>query len=240
MLKVELHTHTSDDPIDRIPHTATELIDHAVSLGYHALAITLHEHQLDIAELTPYARERGLVLIPGAERSIEGRHVLLLNFKSGTDGLRTFADLARLKQREPGLVIAPHPFFPAPTCLRGAMDRHAELFDAVEYNAMFTRFLNFNTRAERWAAANGKPLVGNCDVHRLRQLGTTYSLIDAELHPDAICAAIAAGRTRVECQPLSAIDAASVMGSLIIQDVLALGRRPPAVETKPRARLTHV
>src|ERR1051325_656837 len=45
MLKVELHTHTSDDPVDRIPHTVTQLIDRAAFLGYHALAITLHERQ---------------------------------------------------------------------------------------------------------------------------------------------------------------------------------------------------
>jgi hypothetical protein len=29
MLKVELHTHTSDDPVDRIPYTTCELIDRA-------------------------------------------------------------------------------------------------------------------------------------------------------------------------------------------------------------------
>ncbi len=29
MLKVELHTHTSDDPADWIPHSARELIDRA-------------------------------------------------------------------------------------------------------------------------------------------------------------------------------------------------------------------
>ena len=29
MLKVELHAHTSDDPVDRIPHTARDLIDRA-------------------------------------------------------------------------------------------------------------------------------------------------------------------------------------------------------------------
>ena len=194
MLKVELHTHTSDDPVDRIPHTSRELIDHAVLLGYQALAITLHERQLDLDDLVPYAAERGLVLIPGVERSIEGRHVLLLNFKREAEDVRSFEDLARLKQRGPGLVIAPHPFFPAPTCLRGAMNRYHQLFDAVEYNAMFTRLIDFNRQAERWASEHGKPLVGNCDVHRLRQLGTTYSLIDAEPHPDAICAAIAAGR----------------------------------------------
>src|SRR5471032_890508 len=111
MLKVELHAHTSDDPVDTIPHTTVELIDHAATLGYDALAITLHDHQLDLRELTPYAADRGIVLIPGVERTIEGRHVLLLNFARGTEDVRTFADLARLKKRVSGLVVAPHPFF---------------------------------------------------------------------------------------------------------------------------------
>src|SRR5688572_21814070 len=102
MLKVELHTHTADDPVDRISHTTLELIDRAVVLGYDALAITLHDRQLDLRYLTPYAADRGLVLIPGVERTIGGRHVLLLNFRQGIDDVRTFRDLARLKSRQPG------------------------------------------------------------------------------------------------------------------------------------------
>src|SRR4051812_15503395 len=97
MLKVELHTHSADDPIDRIPHTTFALIDRAVELGYDALAITLHERQLDIVPFARYAADRGLVLIRGVERTIEGKHVLLLNFSNGAEAIRTFADLARLK-----------------------------------------------------------------------------------------------------------------------------------------------
>jgi predicted metal-dependent phosphoesterase TrpH len=229
MLKVELHTHTADDPVDRIPHTSRQLIDRAATLGYQALAITLHDRQLDIEHLKPYAAERGIVLIPGVERSIAGRHVLLLNFRNGADEVRTFEDLARLRQRAAGLVIAPHPFFPAPTCLWGDLERHHQLFDAVEYNAMFTRWINFNGRAERWALRYGKPLVGNGDVHRLRQLGTTYSLVDAEPNPDAICAAIAGGRVRVESRPLNIADAIGVMNSLIVHDVISRFTRRSAV-----------
>jgi predicted metal-dependent phosphoesterase TrpH len=87
--------------------------------------------------------------------------VLLLNYARGTQRVRTFADLARLKAREPGLVIAPHPFFPTRTCLRGALERHADLFDAVERNAMFTREAGLQSGAERFAARHGKPMVGN-------------------------------------------------------------------------------
>jgi predicted metal-dependent phosphoesterase TrpH len=228
MLKVELHTHTNDDPVDRISYSSTDLIDRAAILGYNALAITLHDKQLDLAELTPYAADRGIVLIPGVERTIQGRHVLLLNYRQGlTDDIKTFDDVRRLKASAPGLVVAPHPFFPAGSCLRGMMHTHADLFDAVECNAMFTASLDFNRFAERWAARHGKPLVGNCDVHRLEQLGTTYSLVDAPPDPTAICEAVAAGRVQVVRRPLSWRTATRLMASLILPfDVPALSSAP--------------
>jgi predicted metal-dependent phosphoesterase TrpH len=226
MLKVELHTHTSDDPVDYIPHTVADLVDHAAKLGYQAVAITLHERQLDVTPFRSYAAERGIVLIPGLERSIEGRHVLLLNFRRGAEDVQTFEDLARLRRRERGLVVAPHPFFPARSCLGAQLDRHAAMFDAVERNAMFTSTLDFNARAERWAARHGKPVVGNCDVHRLRQLGPTYSLVDAEPDPEAICASIAAGRVTVESTPLTWFEAAATMTSLMWgESILRVARR---------------
>jgi|GraSoiStandDraft_51_1057287.scaffolds.fasta_scaffold159231_2 predicted metal-dependent phosphoesterase TrpH len=226
MLKVELHTHTSDDPVDYIPHTVADLVDHAAKLGYQAVAITLHERQLDVTPFRSYAAERGIVLIPGLERSIEGRHVLLLNFRRGAEDVQTFEDLARLRRRERGLVVAPHPYFPARSCLGAQLDRHAAMFDAVERNAMFTSTLDFNARAERWAARQGKPVVGNCDVHRLRQLGPTYSLVDAEPDPEAICASIAAGRVTVESTPLTWFEAAATMTSLMWgESILRVARR---------------
>ena len=216
MLKVELHTHADGDPVDAIPHTPEDLIDRAAALGYDAIAMTLHEKQLDLTALAPYASARGIVLIPGVERTIEGRHVLLLNFRAGADELRTFEDLSRLRRRDNGLVIAPHPFFPLPSCLRGDLERHGELFDAVEVNAMFTPTIDFNRRAIRWAARHGKPLVGNCDVHRLWQLGTTYSLVDAAPDADSICEAVRVGRVEVVSRPVRWRDAAALMGSLIL------------------------
>ena len=137
MLKVELHTHTADDPKDYIAHTAEQLIDRAAALDYDALAITLHNKQLDVAPLSAYASRRELVLIPGVERDIQGKHVLLINFSSRAPCVETFDDIASLKQDEPGgLVVAPHPFFPTGSCLRTAMNHYADLFDAVEVNAM--------------------------------------------------------------------------------------------------------
>jgi len=223
VLKVELHAHTADDPLDAIPHTTVQLIDRAAEMQYDALAITLHDRQLDLGPYRAYAASRGITLIPGIERTIQGKHVLLLNFKRGAEDVQTFDDLAALKRREVGVVIAPHAFFPGGTCLRGLMDRHADLFDAVEYNAMFTASLNFNITARRWAAAHRKPMVGAGDVHRLRQLGTTYSLVDAARDPDAICAAIREGRVEVEATPISWASAISIMADLKIAEILPPG-----------------
>ena len=229
MLKVDLHTHTADDPIDRIPYSTRDLIDRASALGYDALAITLHDRQLDIRPFEAYAADRGIVLIPGIERTIQGKHVLLLNFSRATEEVTSFDDVRRLKSRETGIVVAPHAFFPAPNCLRGLMDRHADLFDAVEFNAMFTASLDFNQKAVRWAEQHGKPVVGNGDVHRLAQLGTTYSLIDAEPNAAAICAAIVAGRVSVAATPHSWATAARIMASLLVPSLTPLvGPAQPA------------
>jgi predicted metal-dependent phosphoesterase TrpH len=224
MLKVELHSHTGEDPCDRIPYSTRDLIDRAATLGYNALAITLHDKQLDLRPYEDYAAARGLTLIPGIERTIEGKHVLLLNFSRASEDVRSFNDLAGLKARESGIVVAPHPFFPSRTALWGQMDRYAELFDAVEVNAMFTRSLDFNGRARRWAHAHGKPLVGNGDVHRLSQLGTTYSLVDASPDPASICDAIAAGRVEISATPHSWLTAAGLMASLFAPALGAYAR----------------
>jgi predicted metal-dependent phosphoesterase TrpH len=205
MLKIELHAHTSADPHDYIPHSTTELIDRAASLGYQGLAITLHERWFDISSVVDYAHTRGVTLIRGVEQSIQGKHVLLLNFDQAAEHVHSFDELRELRSSQPaGLVVAPHPFYPARCCLGGLLEQHADLFDAVELNAFYTVTLNhFNRLAVGWARRTGKPIVANADVHRLHQLGSTFSLVDAAPDAGAICAAVRAGRVEIETRPLT-------------------------------------
>ena len=81
---------------------------------------------------------------------------------------------------------------------------------------MYTCGIDFNARAEAWAARHGKPVVGNGDVHRLAQLGTTFSLVDAPPDASAICEAIREGHVRVESRPLSWIEVARVLGAMCL------------------------
>ena len=216
MIKIDLHTHTSDDPADRIPHSAAELIERASALGYGALAITLHNRWWDPAPLTDFAAARGLVLLPAVERSVSGRHVLLINVGRDAERVRTFEDLAAFKASSPGLVVAPHPFYPVGSSLgRALLDRHAGIFDAVEISALHVRGLSFNRRAAVWAREHGKPLVGNADLHRLDQLDCTYSLVDATPDADDICRAVRAGRVEVRTRPLRWGEAAWIAARMI-------------------------
>ena len=213
-LKVDLHLHSAEDPEDLISHDAQTLVERAHLLGFDALALTLHDRQLSDPRLSAYAKDLGITLIPGLERTIEGRHVLLLNFPAAAESVRSLHEIAVLKSRCNGIVVAPHPFFPHPSCLRGWMDTDPDLFDAVEWSYFWTAGLNFNERAARWAHAHGKPVVGNSDLHDLRQLGRTYSLVDSEPGADAVCAAIRAGRVALETTPVPALELAQVLGGM--------------------------
>jgi predicted metal-dependent phosphoesterase TrpH len=232
VLKVELHAHTSVDPLDAVRHSSRELIDRAAALGYQALAITPHDRYFDPAADREYAAARGLVLLPGIERTISHAHILLVNFPPACAQVQTLEEIAALKRAHPqGLVVAPHAFFPTRSALgRATLDRYADLFDAVELNALFTSSLDFNGRAAAWARRHGKPLVGNCDVHLLAQLGTTFSLVDAPAEPDAICAAIRAGRVEVRMARLSLLTAVSHFARMCF--VGAVGRAQRLVRVR--------
>ena len=226
VLKVELHAHTGLDPDDYIPHTTRQLIDRAAALDYGALAITLHNRYFDPADDKEYARRNGIVLIPGIERTVDRRHLLLLNFPVECTLVASFDDVRALKRGFPhGLVVAPHAFYPITSAIGPDVDRCEDLIDAIEVNSMFTAWLDFNRRAVAWAAAHRKPLVGNTDLHLLHQLGTTYSLVDAAPDADAICDAIRAGKVQVRSSALPSLQAAWTFSEMLAGGAVGWFRR---------------
>jgi hypothetical protein len=200
-LKADLHIHTCEGPEGIVRWTPREVIDLAAQAGYQILSFTDHDRRTYDSSLAAYAQERGILLIPGVEATIERRHVLLYNFSHPLDELRTWSDIRRHK-RPDSLVIAPHPFFPGPTSLRQRLVENLDLFDAVEYCHFHATWIDYNRAARRLALANDLPLVGTSDAHLPCQFGTTYSLIDAEPTLGGVLTAIQAGRVRVVSRAL--------------------------------------
>ena len=178
-LKTELHSHTVDDPVEGpkiILYAARRLIDAAAQRGFEVLSITNHNQMLLDRGLEAYAWQRGILLTPGVEATLEGKHVLLYNFLDYDPSWQDFEVVKRHKGSEQ-LVIAPHPFFPLRTALGKKFFRHLGMFDAVEYSQFYMQTVNFNRRAETEARKHHLPMVGNSDVHRLSQLGCTYTRV---------------------------------------------------------------
>ncbi len=204
-LKAELHAHCNLDPDDyRVCNfTPEQLISEAARLDYQVLAITCHNHDIWNRQLSEYAESLGITLIPGMEVNVEGRrHVLAYNFQTSSEDLNTLERL-RARKREDTLVVAPHSFFPAKSCLRSLLLSNLDVFDAIEISGFYTPVFDFNRRTRQVALKHGKPMVGNGDVHQLWQLGSTFTWIDSEPGIVPVLQAIRHGRVRVESTPLS-------------------------------------
>jgi predicted metal-dependent phosphoesterase TrpH len=202
-LKVDFHTHTADDPADYIDFSSEELIDRAGELGYDAIAITNHDIVTDRPGLARYAEKRGVLLIPGVELKLSGKHVVVVNppFEQNP-GLTSLEELPGIRSAA-SLVIAPHPFYPGRKCLRSKLSRYINVFDAIEFSFFYSRLVNPNKRAVAAAKASAKPLVGSSDCHNIWQVGFTYSLVEAEKNIPSIVAAVKAGKVEVGTTPLS-------------------------------------
>lgn len=205
LLKVDFHTHTGEDPEDRdIAYSARELLDAAASYQFQAITIANHNALFYTDEVREHAARRGIVLIPGIEATVEGKHVLIVNYTGGRWPPSLKLGDLRAQVGDQALVVAPHPFYPRAYCLHDQLERHIDQFDAIEYAHLHFRFFNPNRRAVALAHRYHLPLIGTSDAHSLRQLNSTYSEVDAETVtiPDII-QAVRAHKVRVVTRPLS-------------------------------------
>ncbi len=185
-IKADFHLHTAEDPKDLITYSARDLLHRAHTLGFHALAITLHDAVLEDSSLSETAINLGIRLIPGAELRLEGADVVVLNLsKKEAAEIHKLSDLAAFRQRrgKSALIIAPHPFYVLGGSMGERLLEYIDVFDAVEVCHFHTAWFNRNRRAIEIAEAFKKPLVATSDAHRFHGFGRHYTLIEAD--PDA-------------------------------------------------------
>ena len=205
-LKADLHTHTADDPYDLLSYSAEMLIDAVAAAGLDVLAITCHGLNMYTGRLAEYARRRNILLIPGIEKFIGSKHVLVLNPHDDHREAKTFGELREIGRKDAAF-IAPHPYYPAPSSLMRDLVRNIDLFDAIEWSSLYMQGANPNRWAGRVARRYGLPLLGTSDTHRLPYEDTTYSTIEADATPKGIVDAIRAGRVTLESRPKPAVAA---------------------------------
>lgn len=236
--RVELHSHCQGDPVDSyISHSIYEQIDQARKVGLDAIAITWHKKICVDPKAEAYARERNVLLISGIEAEIDRRHLIVLNLaEDDLPAPLTWDDIRDLRRRKPEVfVIAPHPFYPHPSCLGRRLEGNDDCIDAVEWCVLHLDWLpgrvNPNLRAERWAHRYGKAVIACSDAHALEMIGRNASTVEADnLTPTAIFAAIRAGRVTFHRRSLGAV-------RMTYQATMVLFSQPRHVRRWVRAKL---
>jgi predicted metal-dependent phosphoesterase TrpH len=214
VLKCDFHLHTASDRQDRhIRYSDKELIDLAAKSGFDVLSLTFHDCCYFPATIKAYAQKKGILLIPGIEKTVDGKHVLLINYPfadaKSIEKISTFAELRRYLERlktadrESLLTVFAHPRFWIIGMGKKAFRKNKDLCDALEYQSFRHAFYDFNEDVTWLARKHGKALIGNTDAHTLEQFNHTYTLVDSQKYARAVIRAIKQGKTTVISKPLS-------------------------------------
>lgn len=202
MLKADLHLHTNLDKYDKVKYSPKELINYLAKLNFKVASITHHEQVYFNEEIKRYAESKDILLIPGAEAKIKGKHVLIYNInQQQLNKIKDFSDLEDLK-KENSVIVAPHPFFIKNKCLGKSLLKNINCFDAIEYTHFYLEWLNLNKKAVRIAKEYNKTLIGNSDAHDFRQINKTYSLFNCKNSIDDVLEAIRKNKINVVSKPL--------------------------------------
>ncbi len=203
-IKTNLHFHTKDDR-EEDGESTTEVhydlfqgLDEAKKLGFNALAVTCHNFVTDDESYYKYAEKLGITLIRGIEKTVGGKHVVILNVDKSAEHIKTFSDLRGYRTSHPeSFFLAPHPFFDGGYSLGKKLKTYAELFDAIEYSWFHFKFLDLNAEAYFFAKEHGLPLVATSDTHDLANLGLSYAILDVRDNSfAAIVEALKTGKIR--------------------------------------------
>jgi predicted metal-dependent phosphoesterase TrpH len=208
-LKADFHLHIKGDPEDLIRYDADALFARLASLGYDVAAITPHNTFIFDNELSEKAASKGILLIPATEATVENCHIVILNCGQDASKIKKFSELAAYKKSNPEVfVFAPHPFYPGRHSIgRKLLEKHADIFDALEYAHYYLPCFNyFNKLAVDFAAKNAKILLANSDAHALYQLGKNYNLVESEKKRDSVINALRKGATMIESSPPSLLE----------------------------------
>lgn len=187
LLKASLHIHTSEDKKDghMIGYNVYQLIDEAEKRGFKVLGYTPHKKFVFRKEFADYAKNKGLLLIPGVERGLGrffNQHVIILNCDQTVEKVKTLKQLAKYKNQHPEIfILAPHPTYSRLISLGARnLKKYIGLFDAIEYSFAYSKKMNsHNKKAQAIAARYRKPIISTADAHVLKKLNTDFAVIDA-------------------------------------------------------------
>lgn len=188
MIKLDLHVHSSASRDGK--GTLRELAETAKERGLDGFAITDHNVLPDMEELQQVATDTGVLIIPGAEWSTIEGHLISLSGPKLEEGT-AMADAIATIQAGGGIAIPSHPL----RLLTGAGPTVLSKLNIslVEgRNGRDRKLVQENTMA--LADKLGLATTGGTDAHWITDIGTAYTLVDAEPTLESVLDALREGK----------------------------------------------
>ncbi|MEM3054356.1 MAG: CehA/McbA family metallohydrolase [Candidatus Bathyarchaeia archaeon] len=189
-VKIDLHVHTcySYDGLT----TPKEIVFYARKRGLDGVAVTDH-NRIDGA--LKIAKETSFLIIPSIEISSLNGHIVGLNLKEPVPKNLNIEETIDRIHELGGLAVACHPRAFFKSSLKGSV---SQKFDAIEViNASAFPFKRSVKQAQKIASSLGLAQVAGSDSHYAPEIGSAYTLVEAEHDCEKIVKAISKGL----CQP---------------------------------------
>jgi len=197
-LKIDLHVHThySADATT----TLKEVEHYALKNDLDGVAITDHETLKGALKL---AKKSKLTVIPGLEIETLTGHILALNITTLIPSKLSFTQTVQKIHDVGGVAVVAHPAVELKTAL-GRNIRSNSNIDAVEVinSASFPFFLSTHLSCKLAERLN-LPQTAGSDAHHASEIGTAYTLVDADSNSDDVAESIRKGAVTPSGKPIS-------------------------------------
>ena len=161
---------------------------YAKNRGLDGVAITDHNTVKGVLKL----KTREILIIPGIEVSTLNGHLLGINVTVPIPKKKSIEETIHRIHEVGGLAIAPHPV----TLYKSPPSRNVNSYDAVEVmNASSFPFSVSTILSKRFANSLDLPQIGGSDSHYPPEIGSAYTVVDAENNVEEIVSAIKRGAT---------------------------------------------
>jgi len=189
-LKIDLHVHTYYSEDATI--TLKELVHYAKKNRLDGVAVTDHNTLRGAQKL---AKKSQLIIIPGLEVETRRGHILALNITTLIPPKLSLAETIQKIHNAGGVAVFAHPAALFKTAW-GNKKTLSSYLDAVEViNSAAFPFILSTHLSCRLAEQLKLPKTAGSDAHHASEIGTSYTLIDADSNIDDVAEAIRKGAT---------------------------------------------
>ncbi len=201
MLKIDLHTHSTQSPDGGISEAQYEQVLELKKID--VIAITDHDSiQLALKLNTKFGHQ---VIVGEEIMTNQGEIIGLFLTKKVEPGM-DLADTIKAIKDQGGIVYLPHPFEKVRKGISMAnLEEVTEHIDIVEvYNARAVR-QGKGIEATKWARMNSKATAASSDAHGVKGLGSAYSMVKEKPTRDNLVKLMKTSKLEMHRPPLQTL-----------------------------------